>query len=249
MSSPLQGIDSHDKLMSAISSWLGQLDSIPGWKEWKKASQADAFFYDHSTYETNTERNEFNFPEAISAKHDLIGHYLSLHSAWESLCSTEQYVRNYPFSKTGIVSKHEHLRYMVEVFFFRIYEFEEKLEKTLRYTNKIQDTRKNINFKAVIAEYRKEFSVELKHRHDITHHNKTGYFTDIRLDNLYFISTVRRALPDNPEFKQRELSAYRRASRELSGIIKHKQKRVRIYLDITAHIILDSCSFLHSLEP
>ena len=103
--------------------------------------------------------------------------YFALMKSHEAMTDTQYYFRRFPF-KGLPVSHEQHLRYICEMFFSRIYEFRERLKRSLNAINIVIET--DLAIKQVLKSFSKEFDQDLRERNSIHHFS---HFEDAIIGN------------------------------------------------------------------
>ena len=223
--------------------WLAKLDQVPGWREWKYQVTVQTFWFDGEFSDTRKEIGDFVLPADIDREHAVITSYLILYSTLTSLHDCEYYFRRDPFRGTP-VRKHDHLRYICEMYFGRFYEFEEKLKECLNSIIRVVGSDHKLNAGFIIKEFSKEFKQEIRNRNNVHHHSQ---FEDIAIDNLFMTGTKSLDAQHGSAWKRRNDAAYRRATKEWAARVVHRSKRIEDHLNVVAKLILTNCPFLSDL--
>lgn len=233
----------HLELMDAIGIWTQALDGYPGFREWqrKKVGAALSLVEGVPLYNDKSPQ-EFQFTDEIGRQHEAIVSYLSLFSSFYALQQCEFYFRRYPF--TGFpVSKADHLRNICEMYFNRFYEFRERLKRCLNAVDRTAECR--INTGGILKQFSKEFSLELKARNHIHHHDR---FDDATIEGIGLAHIMGRLDDVGPSWRNEARRSYRRFSAEWAARVKRRSERVEAYVQAVAEAMLTMCPYLKA-EP
>jgi hypothetical protein len=232
-----------DRLQAAIGRWLPKLKTVHGWDEWKRQMLSHALWFDDEFPGREQSSSEFELPEGLDCEHAVVMSYYALHSTITSLRDCEYYFRRYPFGGLPI-SKHEHLRYICEMYFGRFYEFRSRTKECFKAVNALAGPVTRLELGQFIKAFDKEFDAEIRERNKVHHHNR---FEDIAIDNLMMTALAAVDAPTGSAWKRRNDAFYRRASREWAERVVKRSSKLEEYLNAIAEAILASCPFLGEL--
>lgn len=229
-----------ERLLTAIHQWSAKLDSVPGWAKFKRESFRATISYDDPWPGDKPLRSgEFKLPPELDREHDLVMRFYTLVTSLQSLRDCEYYFRRYPFRGLPVFH-HDHLRYVCEMYFSRLYEFSERLKNIAKAINANLPQGQTVDVGGLIKAFKKEFDPEIRARNNVHHHDR---FDDIRFDNLAFLTTA-NLREKKKHIDDRRRNSYRHAAREWSQRVRVRSNLVEKYLDCVALVILDNCSFL-----
>jgi hypothetical protein len=234
------------RLQGAVFRWLPKLAKIEGWEDWKRQVTGSTMWFDDPWPSDEEAVGDFKLPEDLDLQHAVVVKYFALHSTLVSLRDCEYYFRRYPFGGLP-VQRHDHLRYICEMYFGRFYEFKERSKECFKAINATLPAKKKLDPGSLIKVFDKEFRQEIRERNGVHHHDR---FEDITIDNLFLLTMMSRNLKADKEWKRRTETAYRRSSKVWANRVVDQSKRVEVYLNIIAKTILLHCPFLAELaEP
>ena len=108
-------------MSDAIRAWLINLNSYPGWKEWKrKQAMHTLLFYDPVLPPSAKSADDFRFSDEVEKQHAIISRYLELE---EVIVRLKECDRGLP------VSRHVHFTNICEMYFGRFYEFKARIKE------------------------------------------------------------------------------------------------------------------------
>lgn len=237
----MSNVDYHEKMCSAIAHFIKIIEDCPGWREWKRDHIGYLLAGDmrDSLYGGGGISKEFRFPDNIEMQHKLISHYINLYKSLSSLKHVEFYFRRYPFNDLPI-THHDHVVYVCEMYFSRIYEFRGRLK---RYLNVIDGVivGKKVDVGGFLKLFDREFKQELKERNRIHHHEE---FEDIDTSHL-FITGI---LPEDKAWGREQKRIYRRVTKEWAERVQQRSKVVEEFLNVVAQLSLENCDFLRDMS-
>ena len=234
-----------DRLQAAIGKWILTLNEVDGWQEWKRQSTGAALWYDDELPGQRSDFGDFYFPDEIEKQHAIITGYYALHSTLSSLRDCEFYFRRFPFAGLP-VQKHDHLRYICEMYFGRFYEFKSRLKELVKFVNAYLPEGTRVDGGPMIKAFDKEFDQEHRARNGVHHHNR---FEDVAIDNLSLLAIGALDAETGHNWKRRNDAAYRKASRIWAARVVRRSRVVESYLDMAAMVVLSNCAFLSDLAP
>lgn len=227
-----------DKAFEALTVWSRALADYPGFTEWKRESIA--IVMSHGDPLPDQSESDFSFPEQMAAQHEAITAFLHLHTTWQAIADTEFYFRRYPFRGLP-VGMDTHLRYICEMYFSRIYEFSERLKKSLNAINDVVAT--GINVGGLVKHFTKEFREEIKARNQIHHHSR---FEERTIDRIALEGLMAEADPPNRDrgWRTEQRLTYRKASQAWANRAKRRSEVVKQYVDAVGELMVRECTFL-----
>jgi hypothetical protein len=111
--------ENNERVWDAIREFMHELESLPGWTEWRKGKVAHVLSYDDPWWMQDGKveiATEFMFPEDIEKKHAIAMGFLRLTDSIGALKECEFYFRRYPF-KGLPVQRTRHLINVCEMYF------------------------------------------------------------------------------------------------------------------------------------
>lgn len=231
-----------NETVDAIAEWIAQVSLYPGFKEWK--SKSISLVLDDFRLPSDADHpREFLFAPHVERQHAAVMSFLALQTTWNALADSEFYLRRYPGSP---ITKEAHLRYCIEMFFSRVYEFSERMKKCLNTINlTLADGKLDVG--KIIKEYAKEFRQELAARNSV-HHN--FHFSDLMLDRVSITGLVAGHPEHGRGWAVEERTAYRKTQGEWVARIRRRTKRVKVYLSAVEAAMLEECHWLkESIDP
>ena len=230
---------SREALWSAITAWLRQLESYPGWKEWKRSQLGYTLLHDDDFFqETHTRLGDFEFPKETEKQHDLLMRYFAILDTALALAECEFYFRRYPFRGLP-VSRHNHIKNVCEMYFGRFYEFKERLKLFFKAL-KAACPEHRIEAGKLIKIFEKEFEHELRERNAVHHRER---FEDVAIKKLFLTHSMVDG-EDGVLWRREHDAAYRRFTREWVQRVKRRSRRIEEYVEAIAKVTLDICPFL-----
>jgi len=169
----------------AFVKWSDRLQALPGWKDWNRAKLAYTLSYGDGDVARPSPPRMFHLPAQFEAEHATMMAWLHLNATVRGMRACSSYLRRVPDKSLGITTE-DHLRYMVELYFSRIYEFSERLKKMM---NAMSDSIAPASFDtgAIIKDYKRAFKREIAQRNS-THHDE--HFDDVSLDQLGLVNLI-----------------------------------------------------------
>lgn len=231
----------HDRLMDAISLWMGALDSYPGWREWNRRKIGKTIGFGEAEFgepEPGPALGDFVFSDEVEAQHAVILGYLGLASTVHSLKDLEFYFRRYPFRGLP-VSKHEHLSNVCEMYFSRFYEFRERAKNLLNAVNKVPGNGK-INVGYFLKHFDKVYDSEIRERNSVHHRAR---FDDIQINKVWLTQVMHDADESRGWGREHRLT-YRAASREWAARVRRRSASLEQTVEEIAAGILRCSEFL-----
>lgn len=218
-----------------IAVWISQVSLYPGFRDWK--SKSIGLVLDDFCLSDADHPHEFVFAPHIERQHAAVMSFFALQTTWNALADCEFYLRRYPGSP---VTKDAHLRYCIEMFFSRIYEFSERMKKCL---NTINTTLINgqLDVGKIIKEYAKEFRQELSARNSI-HHN--FHFSDLMLERVSITGLIAGHPEHGREWANEQRTAYRKTQGDWVARMRRRTQRAKVFLSAVETAMLDQCHWL-----
>lgn len=222
--------------VDGISAWIRQVSLYPGFKEWK--SKSLRLVLDDFRLPSDMDHpQEFVFAPHVERQHAAVMSFLALQTTWNALADCEFYLRRYPGSP---ITKEAHLRYCIEMFFSRIYEFSERMKKCLNAINTtLIDVKLDVG--KIIKEYAKEFRQELAARNSV-HHN--FHFSDLMLDRVSVTGLVAGHPEHGLGWAAEQQAAYRKTQGDWVARMRRRTKRAKIFLSAVETAMLEECHWL-----
>jgi hypothetical protein len=145
------------RLQGAVFRWLPKLAKIEGWEDWKRQVTGSTMWFDDPWPSDEEAVGDFKLPEDLDLQHAVVVKYFALHSTLVSLRDCEYYFRRYPFGGLP-VQRHDHLRYICEMYFGRFYEFKERSKECFKAINATLPAKKKLDPGSLIKVFDKEVS-------------------------------------------------------------------------------------------
>lgn len=182
----------------------------------------------------------FDLPPQIDKQHAAMMAWLHLNATVRGMRACSSYLRRAPDRKLGI-SKEDHLRYMVELYFSRVYEFSERLKKMM---NALSETIAPAEFNtgALVKDYKRVFKNEIAQRNS-SHHDE--HFDDVSLDQLGLIALMGQTeVGRSKGWHLEQQWLWRKASKEWQARINRGADRTDLYVEGVATAMVDYCPWL-----
>lgn len=230
-------------MLIAIPAWMAELESYPGWKEWRRERfERTLYFDDPFPASVQEPLNDFKFSDEVEKQHAVIYGYLGLSETINALRECEYYFRRYPFRGLP-VSRSSHITNVCEMYFARFYEFRERLKK---YLNAVAALAPAGSFKigAYIKAFDRVFDQELRARHSVHHRHR---FDDIAIDRVFLTDSISTSRTEDRGWKKEHLAAYRKVANEWALRVRRRSQSMEEFLEAVAEATLSNCSFLSDL--
>ena len=224
------------RIGESIRNWLHILDSVPGWREWKKSHVAHVLFYDDPLPSSEVFEKEFNLDPQLEGQRNVIVLYLELLATLDDLKQVEWYFRRYPFGGTP-VSHAQHLKFCCELYFGKFYQFKERLKKLSAAVKKSSPDHLH-EFGTLIREFEKRFKPEISARNIINHHKS---FDDVTLDRILVLGLASK---DSSKEKNLLRGVYRSTSANWAKRARKRSIDLEIFVEVVAKMLLEGCAFL-----
>ncbi|MEL0437648.1 hypothetical protein [Phycobacter sp. K97] len=231
-------ISSTDRMSLAVRDWMHELQSYPGWREWKRGHIAYVLSFDDEVAERLTPSKEFMFSQKIENEHAVVLMFLELLSTAHALRDVEWYFRRYPFSQAP-VSRESHLRYCCEMYFGRFYQFRERLKKLSKAVNRACPDN-GLDFGRFIKTFDKEFDQEIRARHGVHHHEA---FDDAAISRIALLELTDQS-NSRATSKQHYQSLYRKTAKDWAARTRRRADMLDLFIEAVAETLLKVCSFL-----
>ena len=227
----------HERIFASIRGLMVELDSTPGWKEWRRAKVAYTLRHDEpdAAKWRDLVPEEFMFPPDLEKRHAVLIAYLELAEGVGALKDCEFYFRRFPFRGLPL-SRKTHLTYACEMFFNRFYEIRSRIKNALNSVNVLIAPRK-VDVGAFLKLYDKTFDAELRARNSTHHHDR---FADVTIDRLFLTETVGLAEDASPSLRNAQRQEYRALAKWWVDRVRKKSKTMQQFLDAVANAIEDS---------
>ena len=224
------------RIGASIKNWLNILDSVPGWREWKRSHIAHVLFYDDPLPSFEVFEKEFDLDPKLEEQRNVIVLYLELVATLDDLKQVEWYFRRYPFSGTP-VSHAQHLKFCCELYFGKFYQFKERLKKLSEAVKKLSPDHPH-EFGTLIREFEKRFKQEISERNRINHHKS---FDDVTLDRIFVLGLRSKA---NSKHKNLLKGVYKSTSADWAKRAKKRSADLEVFVEVVAKMLLEGCAFL-----
>lgn len=233
--------DAADKALNVIGFWSTKMLEVPGFADWKK-KDLGYLIMDGEPCRGDADAGIENFtlPLEMARITDPLSKFVQLYLTWRALADTEFYFRRYPFRDLQ-VTRAVHLRYTCENYFSRIYEFKERMSECLNAINIVLENK--IKIGKITKMYKRDFDLELKNRNIIHHHNQ---FQETVLERMGLADLMGRSHHGDLErsvWQNMERKAYQDSKKYWVGRVKSTSKRMRVYLNFVAQLIVDRQEF------
>lgn len=225
-------------LQDRIGIWLQQLLKFPGYSEWKNRQIIQTLIEGHATDIALDPLPDFQFPKEIEQQINLIQGYHAILSCLYSLRECEFYFRRYPFGGRD-VSREAHLRNCCELFLSRVYQFQQRWTRQLKWLNR-RTKPKGIPVDALEREFRARFGNLLDERHKL-HHDEE--YSDVQLKAIG-LGTLLSLGDDKPDWMRLSRGSYLRIRREWVQKVKATADQLDMFAGVIATLMLERCHFL-----
>jgi hypothetical protein len=219
-----------NRVSEGIRAWMMRLNDEPGWREWSRSRTGRVMYFDDPLEDVEDLPREYVFRPPLDKQHTVIIQYLGLQQSANVLRQCEYYFRRYPF-RGLLVTRHEHLTNICEMYFSRIFELKERIKKYLNALATIPAP-DCMDIGKFIKQFEKEFDQEIRARNSVHHHER---FEDVTLARLFLTETI---------IKGAELNEYRRLSREWVHRVRRRSAKADQFLEAVAEVTLLRCDFL-----
>ena len=220
------------KYLDRIFAWTDSMLEYPGFQEWQRERLKRTLFFDE--FDHDDDFVDFQADPSTTKSQDFCIAYLELISSAQAIRDCEYYFRRYPFDDLPI-THHDHISYICDMFFSRIYQFREKLKRCLNIAKQVT----SLKFDAgkVIKAFDRTFDAELRERNSVHHHTR---YDDIEIQKLSLANMMAFARDDKP-WKWYRQRTYRQISRDW---VKRVQSRARLIYQFLEEVsrALDTCS-------
>jgi hypothetical protein len=216
-----------------------QLNTYPGWKEWKGKALAQTLNFDEPyPLPSDKIQDNFRFSSEIERQHAVVIQYLGLVQTIQTLKDCEFYFRRYPFRGLPM-SRSTHVTNVCEMYFGRFYEFKERIKKFFEAVKAVSPQH-GLDIARFIKLYEKEFDQELRTRHRV-HHNSR--FEDIAIDRVFLTESM-AADPKQFGWKRRHLADYRTVTKQWILRVRQRGARLDEFMEAIAGSVIASCPFI-----
>lgn len=230
---------SHE-VYAALVKWSDRLQALPGWKEWNRAKISFTLSHGDGPRAPIDLPSIFPLPPEIDKQHAAMMAWLHLNATIRGMRACSSYLRHAPDPRLGITTE-DHLRYMVELYFSRVYEFSERLKKMM---NALSETIAPAEFNTgtIIKDFKRVFKREIAQRNS-THHDE--HFDDVSLDQLGLVNLIGQTESGQLKgWKEEHQWLWRKASKEWRGRIDRGADKAEIYVESVAAAMMDYCPWL-----
>lgn len=225
-----------DQVFGSVSRWLTGLLDYPGFLEWKKEVVRRQMVFALLPAAALEPFPDFEFDQATIREHEIVSGYLGLIGAADDCRTTQHYFRRYPFRDLP-VGRAEHLRTCCEVYYSRVYQFRERLNRLIvRIARRTGPEKLNVDM--LKNAFEAQFRQELDARHRI--HHEAAY-SDFELDALGssdLLSNVDDAFPRMSDVDYRRIAGQWRRRVEITA------DGLDFWVGVVAVLLLVRCRFL-----
>ena len=226
-------LKSSEHMMTAISFWTRSIDD-----EAFRATLRDYLGALIGPIHSEVSEGKVSKPKITGEakkQYEIVMGYLSLLSTMESFRQCEFYFRRYPFRGLP-VTRRDHMGNLCDMYFFRIYEFREKLKGHLVRI-------KSPSRRTILNNYAKHFEQEISARNFVTHE---GSFSSMSLDKIFTLETLWED-PDVPGKDPFRRMKYREEGRAWARRVRTQAKSMESLLEDVSRETLKRCEFLSRL--
>ncbi len=228
------------EIWSRITPWLNQLLDYPGFREWKTESMGQKLAYAALPNHVIEPLEDFEFSQEILQQHHLISGYMQIMSAASDCRATQYYFRRYPFRGLP-VGRAEHLRTCCELYYSRVYQFNERLETLLKRLAR-RTKPKGFDADGVMKQFREHLAVELDARNRI-HHEKE--YSDFEIESIGTSDLLDQA---GAEFPTISHNGFHKISRRWQARVRSTSDKLDLWVGCAAVLMLARCPFLKPPE-
>ena len=229
---------STEAFLNRITLWISEVSRYPGFNDWQKKRFSRILMWGEVSYDTGT---NFEFDAETEKKQDFSLAYMELIRSALSIQSVEYYFRRYPFRDLP-VSHDEHLSNICELLFSRIYQFREKLKKTLNLANQIKPN--IIDVGPIIKWFDRTFREEISERNQTHHHTR---YQDIEIEKISLMHLMAIAKRDNG-WSEEMRHEYRKACSTWTSRVRARSKIIFQVIDVLSKHLDENADFLPSLS-
>ena len=226
-----------ESLFAKLAPWVRNLLDFPGLAEWKREAVEKSLLYSLDPLSDIEPVEDFTFPPDLVRQHELVQGFYSLYSARSDVAQTSYYFRRFPFRSLP-VTRAEHMRTCVELFYSRVFVFRERLERQLKWLSR-RTLPKGLPVEDVMAEFSQRFKDLINERNGI-HHDAA--YSDFQIAALGLGDLLAEA--GEPAMFRMRQSDYNRLSRSWQNRVKHTADALTVWCGVVALIMLSRCSFL-----
>jgi hypothetical protein len=228
------------EVYAAFVKWSERLQAVPGWREWNRAKISFTLAHGDGARKPADLPDMFELSAEMDAQHAAMMAWLHLNATVRGMRACSSYLRHAPDHRLGI-STEDHLRYMIELYFSRVYEFSERLKKMM---NALSATIAPAAFNTgdFVKDYKKVFRQEIAERNS-THHDE--HFDDVSLDQLGLVNLIGQTEAGRSKgWKQEHRWLWRRSSKEWRARIDRGADKTQLYVEGVAGAMIDYCPWL-----
>ncbi|MCW2365561.1 hypothetical protein M2341_001008 [Sphingobium sp. B7D2B] len=221
--------------LDVISAWINKITNYPGFREWK--AKAIALTLDDIRLPPDASHPEmFMFSPAVERQHEAVMSFLALQTTWIAMSECEHYLRNHPGEP---ISKEAHLRYSIEMFFNRFYEFSERMKRCLNAVNATLINK--LDAGTAIKAFAKQFKQELAARNSVHHNN---HFSDLMLDRVSMTGLMSNHPKHGDGWASEQRRAYRTTQADWVKRMRRRTAHVKVFLTAVEEAIIRECKWL-----
>ncbi|WP_395444038.1 hypothetical protein [Caulobacter sp. UC70_42] len=227
-----------DLLLDSITTWIDKIFT-PEFHEFKRKQLVSTLAFDEPWHDP-TEVEEFVLDAETERQHELVIAWFNLSQTLTALSQSQFYLRRFPFGGLP-VTRVEHARNVLEMYFGSVYMMKERLKRFLTLHKKMYPNT-GMNVGHIIKQFEKTFDSELRARNSIHHHQP---FDDIALHRLTISGLL---ATHNHEMSARWKNGheiyYRRFCKEWIERIDRRSKIVAAFLNIISEVVIVEATFL-----
>lgn len=219
-----------------ITAWLTRLLEYPGFRDWKAEVARRQITFALLPRGPVDPYGDFEFDRETLREHDVVAGYMRLLGAANDCRTTKHYFQRYPFRNLQ-VSREEHVRTCCELYFSRVYQFHERLNRLLVWIARRTEP-KGLDVDHLKKVFKDQLGVELEARHRI--HHEAAY-SDFEIDALRATDLLSIADGDYPRMSD---ANYRSVTRQWGQRVDATADKLDFWVGVVAVLMLVRCRFL-----
>lgn len=230
--------EAKEELFSRISAWLTRLLDYPGFKAWKDEVVRRQITFAILPNLPVEFFDDFHFDQKTIKQHDIVTSYMRLMGAANDCRMVQYYFRRFSFRNLP-VGREEHIRTCCELYYSRIYQFEQRLKAALTLIER-RTIPKGLKLHHLRQAFHDQLKVELEERNQI--HHQAAY-SDFEVEALG-VTDLLSSVSDN--YPRMTAAHYRRLTRHWGERVKATAERLDFWVGVVAVLLLARCPFLVS---
>lgn len=230
--------EAKEELFSRISAWLTRLLDYPGFREWKDEAARRQITFAILPHLPVESFNDFEFDQQTIRQHDIVTSYMRLMGAANDCRMVQYYFRRFPFRSLP-VGREEHVRTCCELYYSRIYQFEQRLKAALTLIER-RTIPKGLKLDHLRRAFREQLKAELDERNQI--HHQAAY-SDFEIEALGVTDLLSSASDNYPRMAA---THYRRLTQQWGVRVKATAETLDFWVGVVAVLLLARCPFLVS---